>query len=215
MISILCYGDSNTYGYDPVTGKRFPPEVRWTGRLQKQLGDRFNVIEEGCNGRTTIYEHPIEAWKNGLLYLKPCLNTHKPVDVMILMLGSNDLKTVFRKSAKQIAYGASVLVETTRSFLRVKQGFEPKIILVSPPEIGEGIKSSPFRMSFSEAAIKKSKEFPPYYKAVAEKNGCIFFNAAEYIRPSEADSLHLMPDAHATLADEFEKIIRAEYKIYD
>ena len=69
--------------------------------------------------------------------------------------------------------------------------------------------SSAFRYS------GRSKQFPKYYKQVADEKGCIFFNAAEYIRPSEADSLHLMPDAHATLADEFEKIIRAEYKIYD
>ena len=82
MKTILCYGDSNTYGYNPVTGGRWPEDIRWTGRLQQLLGDEYKVIEEGCNGRTTMYKAPGEGWKSGLEYLKPCLNSHKPVDAV-------------------------------------------------------------------------------------------------------------------------------------
>ena len=103
MTTILCYGDSNTYGYNPVNGLRYPKDVRWTGVLQKLLGEQYAVIEEGCNGRTTVFEDIAEPWKAGLGYLKPCLNTHKPIDFVIMMLGSNDLKRMFHATAKEIA----------------------------------------------------------------------------------------------------------------
>ena len=207
MITVLCYGDSNTYGYNPQTGMRYPRDVRYPGRLQTLLGEKYAVIEEGCNGRTTIHDDPIDGWKNGLDYLKPCLNSHKPVDIVILMLGSNDLKATFQLTAREIADGAAVLVDVIRTFTREKQGFIPKIILVSPPELGKGIRSSAFYGAFYEEAVEESKKFPGYYKAVAEKYDCIFFNAAEYIYPSEADSLHLTPEGHKVLAEKLYELV--------
>ena len=122
MTTILCYGDSNTYGYNPVNGLRYPKDIRWTGVLQKLLGEEYAVIEEGCNGRTTVFEDVAEPWKAGLGYLKPCLNTHKPIDFVIMMLGSNDLKRVFHASAKEIADGAEQLVSIIKEFTKEKQG---------------------------------------------------------------------------------------------
>ena len=208
MITVLCYGDSNTFGYIPETGMRYPRDVRYPGRLQKLLGDDYAVIEEGCNGRTTIHDDPIDGWKNGLDYLKPCLNSHKPIDIVVLMLGSNDLKDTFHLTAKEIADGASILVEVIRDFTQEKQGYIPKIILVSPPEIGVGIKNSPFYGAFYENAITESRRFPEFYRAAAEKHGCIFFNAAEYIYPSEVDSLHLTPEGHSVLAEKLCEVIK-------
>ena len=208
MKTVLCYGDSNTYGYNPSNGFRYPEDVRWTGRLQLLLGEDYRVIEEGCNGRTTIFDDPLEGWKNGLGYLRPCLNSHKPVDIVILMLGSNDLKETFHASAEQIAYGAATLVNVIHSFTREKQGFPPQIILVSPPQIGEGICFSPFYGAFSEDAIVRSREFPKWYRKAAEEHNCIFFDAAQYIQASEEDSLHLTPEAHAKLAEELYKVVR-------
>ena len=201
MKTVLCYGDSNTYGYDPRTGFRYPASVRWTCRLAALLGDDYHVVEEGCNGRTTVFDDPVEGWKNGLGYLKPCLNSHKPVDIVVMMLGSNDLKETFHASPEQIAEGAGVLVETIQTFTREKQGFEPKIVLVCPPEIGEGITESPFYGSFYENAIERSRELPAHYRRIAVRYGCIFVNAAEHICPSKEDSLHLDPEAHAKLAE--------------
>ena len=207
MKNVLCYGDSNTYGYIPETGLRYPKNIRWTGVLQNLLGKNFNVIEEGCNGRTTIFDDPIEGWKNGRDYLKPCLNSHKPIDIIIMMLGSNDLKDFFHASVEDIAAGVETLLKDIVEFTENKQEFVPKIILVSPPEIGEGIKDSPFYGSFKEDAIERSKEFPEHYKKVADANGCIFVDAASYIKPSEVDSLHLTPEAHKKLAEVFYKEI--------
>ena len=209
MKTVLCYGDSNTYGYDPRSGLRYPASVRWTCRLATLLGPDYHVIEEGCNGRTTVFDDPIEGWKNGLGYLKPCLNSHKPVDIVILMLGSNDLKETFHASPAQIAEGAGVLVETIQTFTKEKQGFDPKIILVCPPEIGEGIVHSPFYGSFYENAIERSRELPKCYRQIAERFGCFFVNAAEHIQPSPVDSLHLDPEAHAKLAEVLAETIRS------
>lgn len=208
MKTVLCYGDSNTYGYNPSDGFRYPENVRWTGRLQKLLGDDYRVIEEGCNGRTTVFDDPIEGWKNGLIYLRPCLNSHKPVDIVIMMLGSNDLKESFHASPKDIADGAETLVKDIIDFTGSKQGFVPVIILVAPPEIGEGIATSAFYGHFYENAIERSRQLPGLYKQVAEKNGCVFVNAAEYIKPSKVDSLHLSPEGHAKLAEVLDRVVR-------
>ena len=207
--TILCYGDSNTYGYVPETGMRYHRDIRYPGRLQILLGEEYAVIEEGCNGRTTIHDDPIDGWKNGLDYLKPCLNSHKPIDIVIVMLGSNDLKTTFHLTAQQIAEGAGILVDVIKEFTAEKQGFIPKIILVSPPEIGMGIRTSPFYGAFNEKAIDESRRFPEFYKKIAEDKGCIFFNAAQYIYPSETDSLHLTPEGHRILAEELCEVIRS------
>ena len=212
MKTVLCYGDSNTYGYVPETGMRYPKSVRYPGRLQLLLGDEYALIEEGCNGRTTIHDDPIHGWKNGLDYLKPCLNSHKPVDIVILMLGSNDLKETFHLTAREIADGAGTLVDVIRSFTAEKQGFVPTIILVSPPEIGTGIRRSPFFGAFSETAVAESGKFPECYQRVADRKGCVFFNAAKYVSPSEFDSLHLTPEGHRVLAEELCKVIRCEEK---
>ena len=187
---------------------RYPRDIRYPGRLQILLGDTYEVIEEGCNGRTTIHDDPIDGWKNGLDYLKPCLNSHKPIDLVVLMLGSNDLKETFHLTAKDIAEGVAVIVNVIKSFTAEKQGFVPEIILVSPPELGRNIRTSPFYGAFYEEAVEESKKFPEYYRMVAEKYGCIFYNAAEDVYPSEVDSLHLTEDGHKTLAEKIYKVIK-------
>ncbi len=234
MKNILCYGDSNTYGYDPKTGLRYARSIRWPGHLQEILdkksaydamrsyllgameledempdspGECYTIIEEGCNGRTTVTDDPVEGWKNGLDYLAPCLNSHKPVDVVIMMLGTNDLKEIFHQTAGEIAKNAGVLVDTIQKTTKEKQGFIPKIILVSPPHIGEGMETSVFSQSFSKRAIGESVLFAKNYKEVADEKGCIFFDAAEYIEPSEEDSLHLTEDAHITLAEKLAEVV--------
>ncbi len=208
--NVLCYGDSNTYGYIPGTGGRYPRDVRYPGKLQMLLGDEYNVIEEGCSGRTTLYDDPIDGWKNGIDYLKPCIYSHRPIHIVILMLGSNDLKATFHLTAAQVAENAGRLVDMIKSFTEEKQEFVPKIILVSPPEIGRDIRTSPFYGGFVEAAIEESRNFPAYYKKIADEKGCIFFDAAKCIYPSEIDSLHLSPEAHEILAKELYHVIKNE-----
>lgn len=202
MKTVLCYGDSNTYGFNPENGLRYPKDVRWSGRLQKLLGEEYVIIEEGCNGRTTIFEDPWEGWKRGLDYLRPCLNTHKPVDIVILMLGTNDLKELFAATAEESARGAEMLVEVIQEFTKEKQGFIPEILLVSPPHIGAGVVGSAFSGSFGMRAVTESKRLAGCYKKVADDKGCAFLDASQHIRPSEVDFVHLSPEGHAVLAQE-------------
>lgn len=211
MKTVLCYGDSNTYGYSPIDGSRFDKSVRWTGILKEMLEenfkDEYELLEEGCNGRTTIFDDPYEEWKNGLTYLKPCLNSHKPVDIFVMMLGTNDLKKYFGVSAKEIAAGAEKLVKEVKDFSTQKNVKIPKIILVSPPYIGEGICESCFKSDFDERSLEESKQFAIYYEKVANENGCIFLDAAKIVRPSDEDSLHLMPEEHRKMAEKMYEVI--------
>lgn len=204
-MNILCYGDSNTYGYDPTDGMRYPEEIRWPGVLRRlRPGD--TVIEEGCNGRTCAFTPADEPWKDGRSYLKACLNSHKPLDLVILMLGSNDLKRVFHASPEDIAAGIRQILGTTRDFLAEKQGFSPRLLLIAPPVLGEGIASSPASDGFDYDAIDRSRHLAPLFKAEAEAfveaggGVCDFLDASDLIRTSEIDSLHLMPKAHEALA---------------
>ena len=111
MKTILCYGDSNTWGYDPQKGGRYPKPIRWTSVLQETLGKNFDIIAEGLNGRTTVWDDPVEGeHRNGKKYLLPCLHTHKPIDLVILFLGSNDLKYRFSVTSEDIAKSVLSLV---------------------------------------------------------------------------------------------------------
>ncbi len=125
MKKILCYGDSNTWGHIPVTGGRYGDDVRWTGVLQAALGEGYRVIEEGLNGRTTVHDDPIEGvYKNGKHYLIPCLESHRPLDLVIMMLGTNDLKMRFSLPPSDIARGVEAL--------------EVGVLRIGPPQRGEG-----------------------------------------------------------------------------
>ena len=114
MKTILCYGDSNTYGYDPETGFRYPYEDRWTTILQKRLGDEALVIPEGLNGRTTCFEDEIRPGRNGFAYLEPCLHSHGPIDLVVLMLGTNDLKIRFQLTPTDIGKAIDRLILTIK-----------------------------------------------------------------------------------------------------
>ena len=103
---ILCFGDSNTWGYCADDASRFDEDVRWTGLLAKMLGDGYTVIEEGQNGRTTVWDDPVENRLAGLTYLWPCMESHAPFDLIIIMLGTNDTKTYFSMTAQNIADAA-------------------------------------------------------------------------------------------------------------
>ena len=105
MKRVLCYGDSNTWGFIPATGERYPETVRWTGLLQTMLGANHQIVEEGLNGRTTVWEDPVRDFMNSAAYLGPCLLSQFPLDLIVFMLGTNDLKQRFHLNAWSIAEG--------------------------------------------------------------------------------------------------------------
>ena len=135
--TVVCYGDSNTWGSDPETGGRFPRGVRFPGVLAGRLGGGYYVVEEGLGGRTTLRDDPIEGdHKNGRTYLRACLESHKPIDLVIVMLGTNDLKARFRASASDIAQGATSLAEMALMSGCGPDDGAPRVLLISPPALG-------------------------------------------------------------------------------
>ena len=206
MKTILCYGDSNTHGYNPKNGLRFPYHVRWTGKLADLLGPEYQVVEAGLNGRTTVLTDPLEPYVNGGLFLHMSLRMHKPEDLVILMLGSNDLKMIFgEQSARQIAENAGKLVTKTKELTASfnKNGIPSRILLVSPIEVGEGMaKKSVWTASFGgESAVTRSRQFAEEFRKEAERQGVYYMNAAAYAQASKRDSLHLDEEGHKKLAE--------------
>jgi lysophospholipase L1-like esterase len=196
MKTILCYGDSNTWGSDPGGGARFDLETRWPGVLRRALGDGYRVIEEGLGGRTTVWNDPIEGYKNGKEYLIPCLDTHQPLDLVIIMLGTNDLKHRFSLTAFDIAQGAGVLVEVVQNSRAGRDGGPPRVLLLAPPPVAT--LNERFQEMFKGAAAK-SRQFGKYYRQVAAERGCDLLDTAEVVRSSELDGIHLEPGEHAKL----------------
>ena len=187
MRRILCYGDSNTWGYEPATGNRYPEDVRWPGVLARELGSGFRVIEEALNGRTTVREDPVEDYKNGKDYLRPCLQSQAPLDLVIIALGVNDLKARFFASASDAADGAGVLVSIAQRSGVGPDGTPPRVLLVAPPPVGRLTELAQMFVGGEE----KSKGFSRQYQRVAEKYACELLDAGEVVRASDRDGIHL------------------------
>lgn len=198
---ILCFGDSNTFGSRP-SGGRFDEHVRWPMRMQELLGGEYTVIEEGFGGRTTVFDDPVEGgYKSGAAYLPPCLMSHNPLDLVILMLGTNDLKMRFNMNARTIAEGNMRLIRLIMQYAMNMEGAAPKILLVSPPVVGEWITKTPYIDVFGPDAPEKSEKFAAEYARYARLMRCEYLDAAQYAVPSKTDALHLDQENHLKLAE--------------
>ena len=195
MKTILCYGDSNTWGYKPVVKERYSRAERWTGILQRELGAEYYVIEEGLNGRTTVWDDPIEGYKNGKEQLIPCLTSHKPIDLVTIMLGTNDLKRRFSLGAYDIAEGAGVLVNIIQKSDCGPQEGAPKVLLMAPPPVA---KLTEYAEMFEGAEVK-SRRFSEHYQRVAQEFGCEFLDTAQVIVSSDLDGIHFEISEHQKL----------------
>jgi lysophospholipase L1-like esterase len=202
--TIVCYGDSNTWGYDAATRKRFPPNVRWPGVLQRALGDGFKVIEEGLNGRTTMIDDPLEPHRNGLTYLPPCLETHAPLDLITIMLGTNDLKARFNRSASDIAEGAAYLAGVASSSPVGPDGAPPRVLLIAPPPLA---RLTLYAEMFA-GGEEKSRRFGEHYPTFASWYGVPVFDAGQVIVSSDIDGVHFEADEHRKLGEAIAAEIR-------
>ena len=208
MKHILCFGDSNTFGTDPIHGGRHPDPIRWTGVLQQLLGDDYRVIEEGCGGRTTVFEDEISPGRNGIKSLSTCISSHNPLDLIVIMLGTNDLKKRFQATAWDLGKAMERIIDEIHHFPFEPAYPRPEILVVSPPFIKEGIANSIFGCFTEEAAVM-SHCLSPEYAAVSARKGCHFFDAATAAEASEEDRLHMTAESHRKLAEALEKEIRA------
>jgi len=195
---VLCYGDSNTHGADPAGGDRFPRSVRWPGLLAGLLDGTARVIEEGLNGRTTLREDPYSPGRNGLAYLVPCLDSHAPVDVLVIMLGTNDLKVTFGLAASDIAAGAATLVDAALLSQSGPSGGAPKVLLVAPPALGAT--SEVMELWGFDGAHERNIALPRLYRAAALNAGVAFLDASAIVTADPTDGVHLSREGHRALA---------------
>lgn len=200
-ITVLCYGDSNTYGYDPQTEGRYPHGKRWTTILGEMLGSRYDVIPEGLNGRTTAYDRSGAAWKNGAASFTACLGTHKPVDYVVIMLGTNDCDAELGLTAGQIAEGMETLVNIVEKESPGLQGYIPEIIVTAPAAIAEDYRNSPFADKLTPESVRNSREIAPLYREIADRHGCLFADASCYAEVSPHDCEHLTEKGHRQMAE--------------
>ncbi len=206
MKHVLCYGDSNTFGTNPGGG-RWDYQTRWTGRLATSLGAEYRIIEEGLGGRSTVWDDVLEPNRNGLAALPISLHSHRPLDLVILTLGTNDCKTHFNATPRIIAKGAEKLIETVRTH-RYGDGYPiPQILLVSPIHIGKDVEHSPFA-SYDVTSYEKSLRLAPLFQQTAESAGVAFFDASQVAFPSVIDQLHMDAGSHRELAEALAPIVR-------
>jgi len=196
MKTIVCFGDSNTWGHSPAEIARHPFEKRWTSILQQILGSKYFVIPEGLNGRTTTFEDPVEKDKNGYRHLQTILETHKPLDLIIIMLGTNDLKSRFNVGAQEIAWSAGNLINHTLHSTAGIDDKHPEILFIAPPVIKD---SQPFNFML-EGAIEKSRNMGFHYKSMAELYKVPFLDASDIVESSPIDGIHWEVEEHEKFA---------------
>lgn len=198
---IVCFGDSNTHGYCARTGGRFDETQRWCCLLQEKLGDAYLIIEEGLSGRTTCFEDPLHEALNGLASIHPCLMSHEPVDLLIIMLGTNDTKERFGASAACIALGLKRLVAKAAA-TECWSGGRPNILIVSPQRIGRAYADTEVGATMGRGCAEKSEGLAAEFAKVAELAGCHYMDADKAIAapPNDIDYMHLTKEGHSQLA---------------
>lgn len=197
MKTILCFGDSNTWGYSPVDGQRYTANERWPALLTSLLPLGYQIIEQGQPGRTSFFDDPAAGFVSGNDSLLPCLEKYQP-DYIVLMLGTNDLKTSFAQSAEDISQNAAKLVRKILEFTSQNKQKAASVCLVAPPIISE---VGYFGLLF-EGGAHKSKEFAGYYALRAEELGCEFFDAGSAVSSSLIDGIHWEAYQHRKMADD-------------
>jgi len=187
---VLCYGDSNTLGWDATTGSRFPQEVRWPGLLAAKLGDGWRVVEDGVGGRMTIYDDPVLAGVNGLRGLEPALRANAPLDLVVLFLGTNDFKPQLGLAAGAVADGVRALVEHVLASDTGPGGGAPAVLVLGLPRLGR-------HHGFSAAEWAR---LPALLHALTRELGVGFLDLSEVTAYADADGYHLDAGGHAAVA---------------
>jgi lysophospholipase L1-like esterase len=208
---IICLGDSNTHGYcaDPADcadgGIRFNEDERWTCLLQKALGEDYLVTEEGLSGRTTVFPDPLHESMDALGVIYSCLKSHEVVDLLIIMLGTNDTKERLGANAACIAIGMERLVRKAQS-VDCWGDKQPNILVVCPPPIGDGLDGVPCGAAMGKGCQQKSRELPAYLAASAKLVGAHFMDAAD-CQFNEVDFMHLTRKGHSQLAAKLAELV--------
>ncbi len=190
--TILCFGDSNTWGWTPPSEDRLPRAERWPGVLQDELGLSFHVIEEGLNGRTTVFDVPDQDDRRGLDHLPMLLETHAPLDVVLIALGINDI-FVPGVTARWSAKGIQRLVEVVQESEAGSSGDPPRCVVLAPPPVGRLREDW---QADAPDANEVSRALFPEYVAVCEPFGVPVLDLGTVCMPPDPDGLHLDAEGH-------------------
>jgi len=196
MRHILCFGDSNTWGLIPGTQERYPWEQRWTGLLQSRLSDRqVRVIEEGLCGRTAASEDPDRPGRNGAAVLPVLLESQRPIDAAVLMLGTNDCKPVYGLTPAQITRDVEKCVDILLTAIPAE-----RLLLVSPIHLGDAVWLPENDPAFDPHSVEVSGLLADHYRELAVRKGCRYLAASDWAQPSERDREHMTPEGHRAFA---------------
>ncbi len=200
MKTILCYGDSNTWGYIPnsmvpefLLASRLQRHERWPEILNDVLGrDEFHVIGAGLNGRTTAFDEKlvVRASRNGLLTLPPIIEMHYPLDMVILMLGTNDCKIQYKANASMITENMAKIIDYIQQSHFGKDFKAPKVMLVCPAPL-KHVDIPAFTLYFNDDSINLSHELDAHYSALAKEKNCLYLNAGDVVNSSDLDGVHI------------------------
>lgn len=207
MKQVLCYGDSNTWGYDPETSGRYPWGVRWTSLVQEKFSKRrcdqmmgqnqeIRIIEEGLCGRTTVFEDSYRPNRNGKATLPMIMETHDTVDFAVLMLGTNDCKSCYKSNAYKIAMGFEQCLD-----IMLKTVSPDRILAISPIFLGDDVWKPEYDPEFDQESVLVARHLHEEYEKVAERKGVQLLAASDYAAPSIQDQEHMNPEGHAALAE--------------
>ena len=199
MKQIIAFGDSNTWGFDPARFDRYPEEVRWTSLLQNSLGNDALILEEGLNGRTTAFDDPECAGRNGLASLPAILEANQPLDAAVIMLGTNDCKSVFHATSEQITAGMEKCLTKILDDVSAEN-----ILLISPFYLGEAA----LKFGNDERSLAVSRELKEAYKALSDKYGTAFLAASDVPEAGKVDGQHLTPEGHRALDEAVLKALK-------
>jgi len=199
-LTVVCFGDSLTWGFNPADKSRYGHDIRWTRLLQKELGDAYYVVEEGVNGRTTVFEDPVRGDKNGLQHLASVRKTHMPIDILIIMLGSNDLQDRFALSADAIGLAMGRILYAATQATDDVEGRAPKVLLMAPPPLGD-FTGKEYAGVYSNAhGGVQSRRLAGVYETLAQDYGVAFFDAGTVVSASPIDAIHFEAEPQADLA---------------
>lgn len=195
MKEILCFGDSNTYGLIPGSKGRYSSEERWTGILAEKVREYgYRIAEEGLCGRTTVFDDPFRQGRRGTELLPIIMETHTPIDIAVVMLGTNDCKSYIDASAEVIGLGAKKVIQQIKKF-----DSNIKILLISPIHLGEDVYDG-YDLEFNPKSVSVSKKLGDVYEKIAEEENISFLRAADYAEASVVDREHLDESGHEKLA---------------
>ncbi len=202
---ILCIGDSNTWGYNPVNGRRF--EKRWPKILGEMMPDS-EIIEEGLCGRTVISRDDEQPERCGIDSLRMLLMSHAPVDLVIVMLGTNEFKSVFHANARYIAKGIRAYIRTIKNPFLWEKTYIPRLLVISPILLRDNIQErEEFYTGFDAYSLIQSQKLAEETARICESYQVDFMDAADYAQASETDGIHMDEENHRKLAQAvYEKI---------